>query len=179
MDVVPVQTLAHPGGLCGRPVPSVQNLDKVAEALPARSPTKAIPIQCCPCIFPLGDAAEEKIFSVTLERGNNALLFRHSSVHSLLPHDLQFLHKLIIIWQNPSWTADGREDGAKNGPQSPPAFVLFHQQQGFQQRRQSRCRSRHVCISSSLHYVQLTRGSVSIISYTASSLQKAGAGQRI
>lgn len=63
-----------------------------------RSPTKAIPIQCCACIFPLEDVAEEKIFSVILERGNNSLLFRHYSAHSLLAHDLQFLHKLITIW---------------------------------------------------------------------------------
>lgn len=67
MDVVPVQTLACPEGLCGRPLPSMQNVNKVPEAFPVRSPSKVIPAQCYPCIFPLGDLVEEKCFSVTLE----------------------------------------------------------------------------------------------------------------
>jgi len=57
-DVVPVQTLAYLAGLCRRPVPFVQNLDKVAEAFPARLSTT----ECCPCIFPLGNVAEKKVF---------------------------------------------------------------------------------------------------------------------
>lgn len=64
MEVVTVQTLAYPEGLHGGPVPSMQNLDRVPEAFPARSPSKAIPLQC---IFPLGDLVKEKYFSVTLE----------------------------------------------------------------------------------------------------------------
>lgn len=62
--VVPVQTWAHPEGLQRKPVPHRQNLDRVPEAFPARSPSKAIPVQC---IFPLGDLFEEKSFPVTLE----------------------------------------------------------------------------------------------------------------
>lgn len=145
----------------------------------SRSPTEVIPGRCCPCIFLLVGVAKKKRFSVSLERGNNALLFRHYAVHSLSTHNLQFSHKLIVIRWNPSWTGDGGEYGAKNRPQSPPAFFLFHQQQGFQERQSRRCRSRRVRSSSFLHHFQLARGSESIISYTASSLRKAGAGQRI
>lgn len=116
LDVVPAQALPYPGVLCGRPVLSVQNMDNVAKAFPAGSVTKAIPVQWCACVFPLGDAAEEKTFSLTLERGNNAPPFMHCSVPFLLPHYLQFLYKLTIIWWNPSWAGDDWENGAKNGP---------------------------------------------------------------
>lgn len=83
IGVVHVRTLAYPGGLCGKSMLPVQNTDKAAEAFPARSPTEVIPSQCCPCIFLLVGVAKKKIFSVSLERGNNALLSRHCAVHSL------------------------------------------------------------------------------------------------
>lgn len=105
MEVVPVQTLAYPGGLHGGPVPSMQNLDRVPEAFPARSSSRAIPIQH---IFPLGDLVEEKSFSVALEE--ETLKSSSGCAVSLT------LPKLIIIWQNPSWTGDDGEDSAKKEP---------------------------------------------------------------
>lgn len=113
-------------GSVWKPCAIVQNTDKVTKAFPATSATKAIPVQCCACVFPLGDVAEEKTFSVTLERGNNAPPSCTALFPSSYPTTFSFYINSSLYGEIPA----GQVMVGKMVPKwaySPPAFFLFHQ----------------------------------------------------